>query len=90
MIDKTINNIVCETVLEKVKNMTTVLEAAAKANAGANATKATYPEFAVTELERLVCQAEVNSQSLDTDVTSYMAPIGTNAYKDRVEVTGGH
>lgn len=75
MIDKTINDISCGPVLEKIQNLTTVLETAIKTNSS-NITSASYPEYAVTELERLVCQAEVDSQSLDAKITGYMAPIG--------------
>lgn len=74
MIDKTKNNIECETVLEKQTNLTSVLEAAS--NSTANITAANYPEYAVTELERLVCEAEINSQKLDASIITYVGPTG--------------
>lgn len=74
MIDKSKNNIECESVLVKIKNMTTALESA---TIGSNLTAASFPDYAVTELERLVCNAEVNSQTLDTQLNVYTAPMGT-------------
>lgn len=70
MIDKAINNIVCDTVLEKESNLTKVLKAQS------NRTKADFPEYAVSALEHDVCQAEVNSQILDAQLNGYTAPIG--------------
>lgn len=71
MIDKSINNINCELVFEKIANMTTALGQIS------NATEKNFTEYAVTTLERDVCKAEIDSQKLDTNLNIYTAPMGT-------------
>lgn len=70
MIDKSIKGIDCETIGAKIQNMTTVLAQIV------NATEKNFTEYAVSDLERAVCKAEIDSQILDTQLNVWTAPMG--------------
>lgn len=89
MIDKSINDINCVTFREKqrqstaeaihlyidrsqVFNDTTFKNGSSILPANSNATVL----FDITELEELVCQAEIDSQKLDTKLNLITAPFG--------------
>lgn len=90
MIDKSINNINCVTFREKLREPSTefihlysdrsqVLDDSTYKNGtpilppNSNATI----KFDITELEELVCQAEIDSQKLDTKLNLITAPFGS-------------
>lgn len=88
MIDKAINDINCVTFREKLQepdvihfysDRSQVLDNFTYKNGSAilapNST--TKIMFDITELEELACQAEIDSQKLDTDMNQYKAPLGT-------------
>lgn len=85
MIDKAKYGIDCELVGVKMANMTL-------ATNGGNLTASNFPEYVVTDLERLACAAEIDSQTLDTQLNVYTAPMGNfnlNLCFVRTFITGG-
>lgn len=101
MIDKSINDINCVTFRDKQKQSTSlaihlysdrsqVLNDTTFKNGSAilplNSTAQII--FDITELEELVCQAEIDSQKLDTKLNLITAPFGRWIYKLNVILCG--
>lgn len=73
MIDKGLNNIVCDVVIEDLKTLHNWTEFSTNIE---DYRHLTSPNITVTALQRDVCIAEIKSQSLDTRLNVYTAPIG--------------